>query len=450
MTNWVEFATLSLPRTGSEASGNEDCVQVGPPEQGDWASFAGIVADGVGSSVNAAAASRATASAFLSFLGDKLTQEAQQLPAYESVHFRQILEHSLLQTHQQVVRAAVGGKSTAAAVCIEGDWLLIANVGDSRVYRLRDGALQRLSTDQVDAGGNPTDVMGGRPAPPGVVTRAERDVRAGDVLLLCTDGLLKLLPEEDLAAWLNECADPAAAVAALQPVLNAGRLPDDLSFILARVARAGTTGRPGLANEPGPEPALAQEVLPLPAYRNPEPPSSIERRLAALESDVTAVRRTQDTRPLEAALSKLSDRVSELEGASERGGPRRNAPLLAIATACLLAGGLMGVFAARHWNAPSPAAAPARKAPLVARVVRPPDIQATLELRTADRFFLWKYRATDGSIRQAVYLYTGDGTPARVLVLPRDTTRLQHPSIQAPGGRAAGGGRSSRPTRAAG
>ena len=108
--------------------------------------------------------------------------------------------------------------------------------GDSRIYLLRDGALHQLTRDHslvqelVDNGmlrpeeaeGHPraniiTRAIGAEDVPPELDKVSDRAL-PGDRFLLCSDGLTKTLPQEDIVALLAAGAAPAAALveAALQ------------------------------------------------------------------------------------------------------------------------------------------------------------------------------------------------------------------------------------------
>jgi protein phosphatase/serine/threonine-protein phosphatase Stp1 len=117
--------------------------------------------------------------------------------------------------------------STVAVLLAEGEHIACLWAGDSRIYRLRAGALQQLTRDHslvqemVDAGVLRPEHADGHPRA-NVITRAvgaeddglELDkatdrVRPGDRFLLCSDGLFKALTESDVAALL--APDPADA-----------------------------------------------------------------------------------------------------------------------------------------------------------------------------------------------------------------------------------------------
>jgi serine/threonine protein phosphatase PrpC len=137
--------------------------------------------------------------------------------------------------------------STVVAVRFTGDSAVIAHVGDSRVYRLRDGALAQLTIDhsmaaQLEASGiKPEADFPWRH----VITRAlgtatsEPDVQRqgilpGDVFLLCSDGLSEVLAPEQIAALLAAPAEPACR--ALIDAAYAAGSRDNISAVVVRVA----------------------------------------------------------------------------------------------------------------------------------------------------------------------------------------------------------------------
>ena len=136
--------------------------------------------------------------------------------------------------------------STVVALRIAGDRAIVAHVGDSRLYRLRAGVVAQLTIDhslvaQLEASGMPVaaDFQWRH-----VVTRAlgthlgEPDVQcvplaAGDVFLLCTDGLSEVLAPDAIAKLLAQPAE--AACRALVDAAYAAGSRDNISAIVVRV-----------------------------------------------------------------------------------------------------------------------------------------------------------------------------------------------------------------------
>ena len=167
-----------------------------------------------------------------------------------------------------------GMGTTCVAAVIEGDRLYVAHAGDSRAYLLRDGLLRQVTHDhsyvaeQVRAGAITEE--GARSSRfRNIITRAigieptidaevsEADVQPGDTLLLCTDGLSNMVPEEDLTRTLMQSPSPQAAADRLvqMAVRSGGR--DNVTAIVARLQAGTRTLRMQVADlvRPAPQPA---------------------------------------------------------------------------------------------------------------------------------------------------------------------------------------------------
>lgn len=149
-------------------------------------------------------------------------------------------------------RGAAAGKNmgtTLALLLLASDGLaVVAHVGDSRVYRLRDGRLERLTADHSVTG--PVD--GADPGPRGrkrrYVTRAlgtrpvvvpdvgTVDVRARDRFVVCSDGLTDLVRDEEIAAaLLDRLGELHNAPRALINLANERGGRDNITVIVAAV-----------------------------------------------------------------------------------------------------------------------------------------------------------------------------------------------------------------------
>jgi protein phosphatase len=159
--------------------------------------------------------------------------------------------------------ALSGMGTTLSAAWFRGDRVCIAHVGDSRVYRWRQGRLERLTTDhsfvqaQLAAGQMTSDearasksrhlVMRALGAEDQVAPDlGEHEVMADDLYLLCTDGLHDLVDDADLANAL-EVLEPNLELAAstLVALANDRGGRDNISVVLVRAkARAGAETSP--------------------------------------------------------------------------------------------------------------------------------------------------------------------------------------------------------------
>ena len=143
------------------------------------------------------------------------------------------------------------GTTLTMAYSVAND-LYVVHAGDSRAYLFRDGQLDQVTTDHtlvqalVDAGMISADearhhhrrhvvtnVLGGPSE--GVFAEIHKlEVRDGDVLVFCSDGLTEPVPDADIAPILAEHTDPHdAARTLLQLALDRGG-PDNVTVVVAR------------------------------------------------------------------------------------------------------------------------------------------------------------------------------------------------------------------------
>jgi len=131
----------------------------------------------------------------------------------------------------------------------------VGHIGDSRLYRLRDGALEQITRDhsllqeQIDSGmitreqarysQNKNLVTRAVGIDPDVETEVHTyTVQPGDVYLLCSDGLSDMVSDEDVQLTLTSLAAnlPLAAEQLVQLANDSGGR-DNISVILVRVAK---------------------------------------------------------------------------------------------------------------------------------------------------------------------------------------------------------------------
>jgi len=180
-----------------------------------------------------------------------------------------------------------GMGTTVSAVALVGDRAVVAHIGDSRVYRLRDGALEQVTSDHTfvqrlvetgritaeEAAHHPRRsvlmrVLGDIDAVP-EVDIAELDTSPGDRWLLCSDGLSSYISENELRRILSNRRTPEdAAEALLREALSAGG-PDNITIVVLDVSDSPTEAAEpvivGSAAQPlqfGPVPTRSHSRLP--------------------------------------------------------------------------------------------------------------------------------------------------------------------------------------------
>ena len=245
---------------GMIRSGNEDNFAV--TARGNRGLF--IVADGMGGHAAGEVASEMAVQTIEHELdglkdlddstGDRLSQALRK--ANRNIHERTITE---------VDKQGMG--TTASVLLIYDSKYLIGQVGDSRVYLLRDGALQQLTKDhsyvqeQVDAGFLTPEQARYHPYS-NVITRCvgaspdvqpdiyEGEVRLGDLFLVASDGLTGMVDDRRLQMLLMSRAEPDRKVHALISEANGRGGLDNITAIVVQVA----------AEEDGAATAKTQEI----------------------------------------------------------------------------------------------------------------------------------------------------------------------------------------------
>ncbi|AKT37083.1 PP2C family protein-serine/threonine phosphatase [Chondromyces crocatus] len=143
----------------------------------------------------------------------------------------------------------IGATVTAAAIA--GRWVHLVHAGDTRAYLLHEQQLQQITRDDSLLDGTrehhvPLEEL--HHLPRTVITRAlgmqeeiiltDTSIELGprDLLLLCTDGVHRFLPDPTLQALLRRHPDPADACEALIDAAIRAGSSDNLTVLLTRIA----------------------------------------------------------------------------------------------------------------------------------------------------------------------------------------------------------------------
>lgn len=158
-----------------------------------------------------------------------------------------------------------GMGTTVVAAQFVDDRVVVAHVGDSRLYRLRKGRLEQLTRDhslveELVARGHYSREEALQLVRKNVITRAlgveeevtvdllEEAVEVGDVFLLCSDGLTDMVPDPYIATLIGDPPRPLpeAVESLIDAALDAGGR-DNVSVILAQAVGSFARGRPWYA-----------------------------------------------------------------------------------------------------------------------------------------------------------------------------------------------------------
>lgn len=180
--------------------------------------------------------------------------------AYSSVEeAREVLFTNIMEAGQELTNTVVehpeltGMGTTVSAMIRVKDQMVIAHIGDSRIYRLREGVLEQITTDHTfvqrlvesgritpeEAAVHPRRsvlmrVLGDVDVTPEVDTHIV-DTQPGDRWLLCSDGLSGYVPERDIAETLLTVDDVELACHKLITQSLSEGAPDNVTVVVVRV-----------------------------------------------------------------------------------------------------------------------------------------------------------------------------------------------------------------------
>ena len=268
----------------------EDCFAIieadslAPPGQ---RCLMAVIADGMGGLAHGDAAARRAVQVFVESFGARKT----------GARIEQCLQDALLAANAAVAREAESRKlpgqmgTTLIAIAIREDRLYWVSTGDSGLYRVHAGHIERLNQahvfgafldEQVRQGEISEELARGNPhrealtsyvgmsrepeidSPPEPITLDD-----GDLVLLATDGLFKTLSIAEMSVALTEPGDPAESL--VQKALGAGLPQQDNVTVVAVLCGSAQTG-PALALNLQEETAeMHKPELPPVAAPPPEP-----------------------------------------------------------------------------------------------------------------------------------------------------------------------------------
>lgn len=251
----LEF--FALTDTGKVREHNEDAYAI-RPEFG-----LAVVADGMGG-YNAGEVASAIA---VETVSKEVARSIPQLVPGQTdpdtgLHYETlVLRDAISLANQQIFRSAHANQqhrgmgTTVASALFWDNRVSLAHVGDSRIYRFRDGELAPLTKDhsvvqEVLGDSSLSEEEAKQAFQSNLVTRAlgvekrtvmdlvERSARPGDVFLLCTDGLTNMVDDEAMTKILiDKAKDLSDAGERLLQQANRNGGKDNISVLLVRVVK---------------------------------------------------------------------------------------------------------------------------------------------------------------------------------------------------------------------
>ncbi len=251
----MKIAFKAVSDVGRKRKGNEDSL-IANPEQRLF-----VVADGMGGHAAGEIASKVAVDSINEFvcltggdeeitwpfgLDDTISYDGNRLKTAVRFANRKVLEATKEKSEYE------GMATTVAAVLVDAASANLGHVGDSRIYLFRGGELSQLTSDhswvneQLESGIISAEQARTHPLR-NVVTRAlggkadlqvdmqTHAVESGDILLLCSDGLTTMVPDEHVARILSAAAgDIEKGADELVAEANSRGGEDNISVLLLR------------------------------------------------------------------------------------------------------------------------------------------------------------------------------------------------------------------------
>jgi len=255
-----------------------------------------VVADGMGGAAAGEVASEMATDTIYAHLVKTWNAEHEVTPQRFAYRLKEAVEvanasiHAHARAHPEV--RGMGTTTTAAGVL--HDHLYLTQVGDSRAYLIRGGEAHQITKDQslmqrlVEAGELTEEeaaqserrniiLQALGPDPKVKVDLTHQEVRRGDVLVLCSDGLSGQVKKEEIAQVVTTTPELSAACDKLIALANERGGPDNITVVIARFDGDGLRSSDG-----GQQADVGHQVYPLidtetstepvPVYKGSRPP----------------------------------------------------------------------------------------------------------------------------------------------------------------------------------
>jgi len=295
-----------LTDVGRKRTGNEDAFIV-DPELGLY-----VVCDGMGGHASGEVASAMTTEEYHAFIADRadgdlaLPYKGEPGATLGELVMSNAIQHANDKVFVAGMRdpALEGMGTTVVSLCEHEDQLILAHIGDSRIYRARDGALEQVTRDhsllnhKIDLGELTTQAEIDSFKHGNVIVRAiglkdyvrpETAVHArvpGDLYLLCSDGLSDMVDDwsiENVLLVNADNLDEAASILVRMANERGGK--DNITVVLVRVddepEEVWAEDDVLTVNDSSPAPKVAREESTAPTMRAFEPEPEPEPEPAA-------------------------------------------------------------------------------------------------------------------------------------------------------------------------
>ena len=255
-----------------------------------------VVADGMGGAAAGEVASEMATDTIYAHLVKTWNAEDEVTPQRFAYRLKEAVEvanasiHSHAKAHPEV--RGMGTTTTAAGVL--NDHLYLTQVGDSRAYLIRGGQAHQITKDQslmqrlVEAGELTEEeaaqserrniiLQALGPDPKVKVDLTHQEVRRGDILVLCSDGLSGQVKKEEIAEIVSQTPDLSAACDKLIALANERGGPDNITVVIARfdgdgLRSSGVDQQDDVGHQVYPLIDTETSTEPVPVYKGSRPP----------------------------------------------------------------------------------------------------------------------------------------------------------------------------------
>lgn len=243
----LQVADLTGGRTGFAHDRNQVVPEVARHVVGPRGTLL-IVSDGMGG----AAAGEVASAMAVSIVSEEMSRQVNAgMGPVDALRTASNAANNNIWEKSQADSAVRGLGATLTAAYLSGTDLFLSQVGDSRAYLVRNGQIRQLTEDQswanavkkagIEVAHVPSNVILqalGTQAVVNAEITSER-LQAGDMLLLCSDGLSNKVTDEDLLHVLTSAASLEAACHELIRIANERGGEDNITVVIARLEHGG-------------------------------------------------------------------------------------------------------------------------------------------------------------------------------------------------------------------
>lgn len=219
-----------------------------------------ILADGVGGNNSGEIASRRAVSGIAKYVESHPLDDVQTFRTVKT-YFNdcvQQINYDILKDSKEIIENR-GMATTLVVSYFTGDKMYVMNIGDSRAYILRDGEFEQITEDHTYVNslikaGIISEEEAERHENKNMITRAvgadysvepdffSVDIKAGDIILMCTDGLYGEVRDDKIIEMLSQNESMGTICADLVDTANMNGGADNITIICLKITEEDLNG----------------------------------------------------------------------------------------------------------------------------------------------------------------------------------------------------------------